>query len=987
MVMKKDISPIYHTMKKHLPLLSLALAFLCSLPSYAQSRATAINWASYGKTIDKVLTTITTADGTTSITHVDANNNTVSGADYIVLQSATDGKIVTPAGIYGAEATLTTAGDIMYVQQTGTDDAPTYQFRSMQDQNGASSLASLDANKLTAARGDYPVLVGSALVNCYLDRAGGDADLVNWKVKKVSDTEGDNSYYLYMSWIKCVADGWTPITSWEVTTEGTENSTSTVTVGHPQETTNVTYTWNNETHTDVTLQEFFDTYQLDSDNDSKILIRYRKNYVYYNTEDTYYLISSTDASNFLTIDADTGLASLNTTVVGDAIDLSTLATVEYYLSRLDSDGSADGRSNVLTLREGTTDAEQWLFIDSEARQAAIESQAGQDEIDMTAYVLDNAFLRNHFYTNNWKFTTEDYKDATTQQQMYNVETKWLDQTNNTLSDSYSSGLIPVPAIQSPNGTYYNASGTNGDQIGAANRPLHSVSFDSHARDRTYDWGSYAGAEIDGETNTMSQTITSLPVGSYKIVFQGVKVGGEAKFFANGSDDQGTVSVALTEMADSDKTAFEQYKADIRKNFYSFDYSVTADELAQMSAADTASLNAYIKANSEYWGLEYVANRYYYSQYDCGYVRDNTAAAKVFANTSYASDHGDWVNDDYSKYSTTLQVNVEDDNQDDGYGSLLLGLEKTTTDGQAFVDNIQVYYMGNTCFHIDATAALDDGAETGTTAAANYEWRNGDFDNTLMYYRRALTSGAWNAITLPVDLTAKQVKQLAGDNAKLSILDGVDENGTVIVFEPIDLSDETKTVLKKDSCYVLYMDPNRTPDVPQGSKAIYRDGGTTDNAYFINGPAYMITGVTQEAYTNTSVTSTGKYINCNSANGKINYTAYYLLKTGGIPQYSYVQLQGKMYYLTSSTAASKGYVEGTSWYLLDDEGEISETAKTFVFDGIIDSEATAIESIDISTDTTVAERRVRKGIYNLQGQRVSTPMKGGIYIIDGKKVIY
>jgi hypothetical protein len=45
--------------------------------------------------------------------------------------------------------------------------------------------------------------------------------------------------------------------------------------------------------------------------------------------------------------------------------------------------------------------------------------------------------------------------------------------------------------------------------------------------------------------------------------------------------------------------------------------------------------------------------------------------------------------------------------------------------------------------------------------------------------------------------------------------------------------------------------------------------------------------------------------------------------------------------------------------------------------------TAIESI--YTDGTVPPHR--QGIYDLMGRKVSTPVKGRIYIINGKKVLY
>ena len=67
------------------------------------------------------------------------------------------------------------------------------------------------------------------------------------------------------------------------------------------------------------------------------------------------------------------------------------------------------------------------------------------------------------------------------------------------------------------------------------------------------------------------------------------------------------------------------------------------------------------------------------------------------------------------------------------------------------------------------------------------------------------------------------------------------------------------------------------------------------------------------------------------------------------------------------------MKGTRAYFQPNSGSVN--ALSLVIDGI---DITAIQSID----GTITAPKV---IYNLQGQRVASPVKGGIYIIDGKKV--
>ena len=68
------------------------------------------------------------------------------------------------------------------------------------------------------------------------------------------------------------------------------------------------------------------------------------------------------------------------------------------------------------------------------------------------------------------------------------------------------------------------------------------------------------------------------------------------------------------------------------------------------------------------------------------------------------------------------------------------------------------------------------------------------------------------------------------------------------------------------------------------------------------------------------------------------------------------------------------MKGTRAYLEVKSGSVN--ALTLDIDG---TEITAIQGID----GTIS---VPKAIYNLQGQKVTNPVKGGIYIIDGKKVL-
>ena len=63
------------------------------------------------------------------------------------------------------------------------------------------------------------------------------------------------------------------------------------------------------------------------------------------------------------------------------------------------------------------------------------------------------------------------------------------------------------------------------------------------------------------------------------------------------------------------------------------------------------------------------------------------------------------------------------------------------------------------------------------------------------------------------------------------------------------------------------------------------------------------------------------------------------------------------------------------------GEEDENGTTFIYDVEVDDELKGEPAVDASQNGKV------KTIYDLQGRRVLEPKKGGIYIVNNKKVIF
>lgn len=382
-----------------------------------------------------------------------------------------------------------------------------------------------------------------------------------------------------------------------------------------------------------------------------------------------------------------------------------------------------------------------------------------------------------------------------------------------------------------------------------------------------------------------------------------------------------------------------------------------------------------------------------------YFRGNIAAGEFLATNNGTIPTETAIynpNTDFHRVSIAVTVtpNSAYPTDPDGtqYGDLTIGIVKYSEEGTVYARNIRVYYSGEYEFGIDSYNS-DNTPLTSENTDGIDEFQYGyarQFNLVRDFNITASGQGAnakWEALVLPVNLTATQVRNAFGDDVKLSELVGLANNGTQIRFKPVDLSNPNSTAIYAGGCYVIKV--TKAPEVARNTEYtfnVYSGTGNLQIPITYYGPIYQIDGVTRSneglatlikenggTYKDGIVTKT--YTN----EGKdLNFTGYFYWDAAGVNN-AYVVSRGKMFYLTTPWKN----LTGTMWKLEDptlNPGEAKDISIDFG-DGTITNGISDITADGENTNVT--------GVYNLNGQKVSDGtttdnLPKGIYIVNGKK---
>lgn len=213
-------------------------------------------------------------------------------------------------------------------------------------------------------------------------------------------------------------------------------------------------------------------------------------------------------------------------------------------------------------------------------------------------------------------------------------------------------------------------------------------------------------------------------------------------------------------------------------------------------------------------------------------------------------------------------------------------------------------------------------------------------------KRTIKGGEWSTICLPFDMSEQQVKDVFGADVQIAEFDsysveteGSNVTGITINFEEVDLSDGFW---------------GNTPYVIKTSEDISEFTLTTTVA-----PADEI----EATYSNGSGPNkkTGKFIGTYQAETAVPENALFL--------------SGNKFYYSAGKTRMKGF------------------RGYFTFNKVLTEASSANARIQMAFDETTDVKELKssrieglKSCYNLKGQRVEKPVKKGVYIRDGKKVV-
>lgn len=233
-------------------------------------------------------------------------------------------------------------------------------------------------------------------------------------------------------------------------------------------------------------------------------------------------------------------------------------------------------------------------------------------------------------------------------------------------------------------------------------------------------------------------------------------------------------------------------------------------------------------------------------------------------------------------------------------------------------------------------------------------------NATMVFHRTFTTGKWNSLILPVDMTADQVKAAFGKDTKLAKFDKYDENW--IYFSPI-VPDANGNMLEANIPYIIY--PTSQPDYVNRN---YNVG--SDKEKHIDGPVYTVTGINYGGQpTKMMCEDTGSLTNT----GMTHYGSYVYRQE--VPAKSYMLSKGDMVH-TSKVHNVKSY---RSW--LEETTPSEKTLQLKVSDS--DNSTTGIKVIEEAPQNANA-------VYNVNGMRMNSSntdnLPKGVYIINNKKVV-
>lgn len=286
-----------------------------------------------------------------------------------------------------------------------------------------------------------------------------------------------------------------------------------------------------------------------------------------------------------------------------------------------------------------------------------------------------------------------------------------------------------------------------------------------------------------------------------------------------------------------------------------------------------------------------------------------------------------------------------------------------------IEQVNPVKAANT-LQIGGIALTSNTNEDGTSTDCPEEFLVLDEDETLddnrsltkaiMVFHRTFTTGKWNSLILPVDMTADQVKAAFGADAKIARFNRLEDKW--IYFLPVE-PDADGNMLKANIPYII--NPTKQPTAVNRT---YNVGG--ENTKHINGLVYTVTGIAYE-----DQTATRQHEDKENTNGMTHYGSYE--NPTVVPADSYIlHRSGDMVHTAVEHPSIKSY---RTW--LRETTPSGETLQMRVEQN--DGPSTGIKVIEETAKNANA-------VYNVNGMRMNSSntdnLPKGVYIINNKKVV-
>lgn len=281
-----------------------------------------------------------------------------------------------------------------------------------------------------------------------------------------------------------------------------------------------------------------------------------------------------------------------------------------------------------------------------------------------------------------------------------------------------------------------------------------------------------------------------------------------------------------------------------------------------------------------------------------------------------------------------------------------------------IEQVNPVKVANT-LQIGGIALTNNINEDGTSTDCPEEFLVLDEDETLddersltkatMVFHRTFTTGKWNSLILPVDMTADQVKAAFGADAKIARFNRLEDKW--IYFDM-----QAENNLHKNVPYII-----KPTMEPTAVNRTYNVGG--ENTKHINGLVYTVTGIVYEGLPNL------QQEDIKFTSGMTHYGSY--TNPTVVPADSYIlHRSGDMVHTAVEHPNIKSY---RTW--LRETTPSGETLQMRVEQN--DGPSTGIKVIEETAKNANA-------VYNVNGMRMNSSntdnLPKGVYIINNKKVV-